>query len=228
LADYDNTNGDGEIGFGDVYLVDVPAELGFQYINIHLDYGLEKTDGWIKKGANATSEATGKNPAPAGLSINDNTAHTFNAYTDGVLIPGNTDTMYNLNEFKQIRGFGGLVKYSGSLDPVRGAQVELRDSKGHLLETMTTVGDGSYSSNYIHKGKAATYTLKLLSTGETKSVTVGGQVKFGEGDFLISPLFATDLATTADWTGELLNHAMLDPAVNAAIDAVFRSEPEGE
>lgn len=185
LGDYTDTNGDGVVGFGDVYLVEVPAELGFQYINIHLDYGLEKTDGWLMRGANATSDGTGRNPAPAGLSINDNTAHTFKAYADGVLIPGSTDTVRNLNEFKQIRGFGGLVQYAGSLDGVVGAQVQLIGSNGSVIETMTTDGDGWYLSNYVHRGRTASYTLKLVSTGETIVVSVGGNVKFGEGNFLV-------------------------------------------
>jgi uncharacterized repeat protein (TIGR01451 family) len=185
LGDYTDTNGDGKTGFGDVYLVEVPAELGFQYTNIHLDYGLEKTDGWLRKGANATSDGTGKNPAPVGVSIVDNTAHTFKAYADGTLIPSSTDTVYNLNEFKQIRGFGGLVQAAGSLDPVVGAEVQLIGPGGTLIETMTTDSDGWYLSDYRHKGKAAEYTLKLVSTGEEIVTTVGGKDKFGEGNFLL-------------------------------------------
>ena len=58
--------------------VDVPAEEGFQYVNIHLDYGLEKSNGWIKKGANAVNDPL-INPNFTGISIIDNTAHTFKA-----------------------------------------------------------------------------------------------------------------------------------------------------
>jgi uncharacterized repeat protein (TIGR01451 family) len=184
LADYTDTNGDGEVGFGDVYLIDVPAELGFQYINIHLDYGLEKTKDWEKKGANVTNDGL-NDPSLTDITINDNTDHTFNAYADGVLIPGSTDTVYNLNEFKQIRGFGGLVQYAGSLSPVVGAEVHLIGTDGNVIETMTTDSDGWYLSEYTHKGKAADYTLKLVSTGEETVVHVGGKVKFGEGNFLV-------------------------------------------
>ncbi|HEY1409950.1 MAG TPA: hypothetical protein VF434_13490, partial [Promineifilum sp.] len=195
LASYTDTNGDGMVGFGDVVLVDVPAEEGFQYVNIHLDYGLEKSNGWIKKGANAVNDPL-INPNFTGISIIDNTAHTFKAYVDGVLLAGSTDTIYNLNEFKQIRGFGGTVQYWNgvSFEPLAGAQVQLIGPGGNVIETMTTDGDGWYLSNYQHKGKAATYTLRLLAgvapsgpygQQQVTGILVGGSVKFGEGNFLI-------------------------------------------
>jgi uncharacterized repeat protein (TIGR01451 family) len=196
LADYTDTNGDGKIGFGDTYSVHVPAELGFQYINIHLDYGLEKTDGWLKKGDNAVSDGTGKNPAPEGLTIVDNTAYTFNAYADSSLITDSTDTICNQNEYKQIRGFGGLVYYFDGTEyiPLAGAEVELVAQDGTVLETMTTDADGWYLSEYIHKGKTTTYTLRLkagtaptgpYSQQTVTGIVVGGSVKFGEGSFWI-------------------------------------------
>jgi hypothetical protein len=207
LGDYTDTNDDGVIGYGDVYVVEVPAELDFQYVNIHLDYGLEKTDGWIRKGANVSNDPL-INPDPLldGVSIVDNTPHTFQAYADDVLIDDSTDTVYNLNEFKQIRGFGGLVYYwtGNIIDGEReyigleGAQVQLIGPDGTVLETMTTDSDGWYLSDYIHKGKAATYTLRLLAgtdpngtsypQQEVLDVLVGGRIKFGEGNFWIPPL----------------------------------------
>ena len=108
LGSYTDTNTDGKVGYGDVYRVEVPAKLGFQYVNIHLDYGLEKTNGWIKKGSNVTNNPT-IYPALNGVAIVDNTPHTFQAKVNGFLLGGSSDTVYNLNEFKQIRGFGGLV-----------------------------------------------------------------------------------------------------------------------
>ncbi len=48
---------------------------------------------------------------------------------------------------------------------------------------MTTDADGWYLSDYIHKGKVATYTLRLVETREEFQAEVGGKVKFGEGNF---------------------------------------------
>ncbi len=84
--------------------VSVPATAGFQYVNIHLDYGLEKTDGWVKQGGNAQTDQV---KYPGRVDIRDLTAHTFKAYANSVLIAGSTDTVYNQNNFKQVRGFGG-------------------------------------------------------------------------------------------------------------------------
>ena len=203
LGSYTDTNTDGKVGYGDVYRVEVPAKLGFQYVNIHLDYGLEKTNGWIKKGSNVTNNPT-IYPALTGVAIVDNTPHKFQAKVNGALLNGSADTVYNLNEFKQIRGFGGLVYVkTGTIDgqPVyvalQGAKVGLVGPTGSVLETMTTDGDGWYLSNYIHKGKEAKYTLRLLAgtylgnpypQQEITGIAVGGSAKYGEGIFYISPL----------------------------------------
>jgi hypothetical protein len=187
LGDYTDTNGDGAVGYGDVYKVQVPAELGFQYVNIHLDYGLEKTDGWIRKGGNVKNDPT-INPDLAGQSIEDDTAHTFSAYADGGLIDGSRDTIYNLNEFKQVRGFGGLVQEWNEVlaeyEPVEGVVVVLLGPQG-LIETMVTDGDGWFLSEYTHKGKETTYTLFLPAFSLYKEVTVGKSVKYGDGTFKI-------------------------------------------
>jgi uncharacterized repeat protein (TIGR01451 family) len=193
LSSYSDTNNDGKVGFGDMVRVNVPAAVGFQYINIHLDYGLEKTDRWIKQGSNANTDTT---IYPTRPNIKDLTPHTFKAYVNAALpsnlISGSTDTVYNQNEFKQVRGFGGLVyQWNDGLNdyiPVPGAKVRLYKGT-NLLETMTTDNDGWYLSNYVHKGKAATYKLALLDANgniiKTIQVTAGGSLKFGEGIFYI-------------------------------------------
>jgi hypothetical protein len=190
LGNYTDTNGNGSIGFGDVYRVNVPAALGFQYINIHLDYGLEKTDGWIKQGSNAVDNP---NLAPVRPNIINLTPYTFRAYADNVLIPGSTDTIYNENEFKQVRGFGGLVYlWDGAMYmPIPAATVKLYKgtsiTPANFIETMTTDNDGWYLSNYVHRGKAATYTLVFIYASQTRKITVtaGGSLKFGEGLFYV-------------------------------------------
>ena len=194
-ASYTDTNGDGVVGYGDVAPVDVPAELGFQYVNIHLDYGLEKTRDWEKAGADALNGGA-SDPSLAGVSINDDTAHVFNASADGILIPGSSDPDYNFNEFKQIRGFGGLVYLATAQDgaepvhaPLAGARVRLSGYRNKAIETMTTDSDGWYLSQYVHRGKRTFYTLQLLDEGgnviQSRRVVVGANVKFGEVSFVI-------------------------------------------
>jgi hypothetical protein len=112
LGDYTDTNMDGMVGFGDVYLVDVPAEDGFQYINIHLDYGLEKTTDWQRMGDDAVNDGL-TFPSLAGIAINDNTVHAFRAYADGTLIPGSGDAVNNVNEFKQVAPIVGDANHDG-------------------------------------------------------------------------------------------------------------------
>jgi uncharacterized repeat protein (TIGR01451 family) len=181
-----------------VTLTGLPTS-GFMYINIHLDYGLEKLNGWVKNGSNANYNLT-INPTMPKVNIVNNTQHTFTSS-----IPNSTDSIYNANEFKRVKGFGGLVTIkTGTIGGVNqfngleGAKVELW--KGTTkLETMTTDVNGWYLSAYVHKGTAATYTVKVISnTGhvgittytyptQTKSVSAGGSLKFGEGTFQIVP-----------------------------------------
>jgi hypothetical protein len=58
---------------------------------------------------------------------------------------------------------------------------------------MTTDIDGWYLSNYVHRGKAASYTLVFVYSGQTRKITVtaGGSLKFGEGNFHVGGLLNT-------------------------------------
>ena len=169
------------------------------YINIHLDYGLEKLSGWVKNGSTATYNTT-INPSIPRVNIVNNTQHTFTSS-----IPNSTDAIFNTNEFKRVKGFGGLVKIkTGTVggvdqyDGLEGATVQLWKGT-QLIETITTDVNGWYLSNYIHNGKAATYTVKVIAnTGhvgvmtfiyptQSQSVSAGGSLKFGEGNFQITP-----------------------------------------
>jgi hypothetical protein len=134
------------------------------------------------------------------VNILNNRQHSFTSS-----IPGSTDSIYNTNEFKRVKGFGGLVMVkTGTVGGVTqwggllGATVELW--KGSTkIETMTTDVNGWYLSTYVHGGKEATYTVKVIANSGTfegrtfrystqsKSVTAGGSVKFGEGNFDIVP-----------------------------------------
>ena len=175
-----------------VTLTGLPTS-GFMYINIHLDYGLEKLNGWVKDGSNANYNLT-INPTIPRVNIINNTQHTFNSS-----IPGSEDTISNTNEFKQVRGAGGMVyiwdPVLGEYVPRQGSQVRLYKgttlTPAYLLETMNNDADGWYLSVYTHKGKAATYTLKLLVNGKLIRTIMGGSDKFGEGIFYIGGSLAT-------------------------------------
>ncbi len=173
---------------------------GFMYINIHLDYGLEKLNGWVKDKNNALYNLT-INPTMPKVNILNNTTHTFTSS-----IQNSTDAIANTNEFKRVKGFGGLVMYKvGAVngvpvyEPVVGAQIKLYSPTGQYIETMTADVNGWYLSTFVPGGKSATYTLVLVAdsgkvlgvakvyASQTKSVTVGGSLKFGEGNFTIVP-----------------------------------------
>jgi uncharacterized repeat protein (TIGR01451 family) len=182
-----------------VTLTGLPTS-GFMYINIHLDYDLKKFNGWVKSGSNANYNLT-INPTMPKVNIVNNTQHTFTSS-----IANSTDSIFNTNSFKTVKGFGGMVKVKTKIvdgvavyEGLAGAKVELRDSTGKLLETMTTDVNGWYLSAYIPSGKSATFTVKLIAnsgnvggvvyvyTSASKSVTTGGANKFGEGAFDVIP-----------------------------------------
>jgi hypothetical protein len=156
-------------------------------------------NGWVKSGANAMYNTT-INPSMPKVNIVNNTKHTFNSS-----IPNSADSIYNVNEFKRVKGFGGLVMYqTGTLDgvpvyePIVGAQIKLYNPSNQLVETMTADVNGWYLSSFV-PNKSATYKVVLMAnsgkvlgvtktyTEKSKSVLVGGSVKFGEGTFTIVP-----------------------------------------
>jgi hypothetical protein len=230
LGDYTDSNYDGVIGYGDTYTLEVDvADLndGFVYLNVHLDYGLEKTDGWRSSGAEAINDPA-INSALDGVDIFNLTDHTFNSS-----IAGSEDTVENVNVFKDPRGFGGLVvelddndtpaDTSDDLDwGVAGATVELYKANGTtLLDTATTDENGWYfMENFNHKGKQADYVVKLLVSDGTQTsgddghlvtyveaeliTTVGRGDKFGEGYFVVTDTDTSDLHLTGDSTNSTL------------------------
>jgi uncharacterized repeat protein (TIGR01451 family) len=161
---------------GDFYTITIEGlpEGEFVYVNIHLDYGLKKTYGWQKGNDDALAD---ENAYP---DILDGTTYTFNSPD----ITGSEDSIENINTFKRIKGFGGMVVDSDG-DGVAGEQIQLLGPDGSLIETMTTDENGWFWSEYVHKGKTADY--KLVWNGEEVQVTVGGKVKFGGAYFTTTP-----------------------------------------
>ncbi len=184
LSDFTDTNGDGSVGYGDFYTVAMEATGEFQYLTLHLDHGLKGTKGWSQSDDDAFNEPE-INPDLAGIHVLDGTDHGFVSVIDEGDVAHATAT--NRNEFKNVKGFGGLV--SEADEPVSGAALELRAADGSLLETMVTDVHGWYLSEYVHNGKTADYTLILLDDGGApvaeQGVTVGKSIKFGEADFIL-------------------------------------------
>jgi hypothetical protein len=157
-------------------ITDLPED-DFIYVTIHLDFGLKKTNSWVKgKNSDALSDPDFNPNYP---DILNETEFIF----DSSIVDSN-DSIINSNSFKNLKGFGGLVldEFGGG---VQGEEVSLYDSEGVLIETMITDENGWYWSDYRHKGKTADYTLEW--NGESITVTVGGKIKFGEGIFPITP-----------------------------------------
>lgn len=155
-------------------------ESGFLFVTIHLDLGLEGTTGW-KKGKQDAALYDRTNFDPDYPDIPDGSEFEFESPD----IPGSSFSIINDNLFKNLKGFGGMVT-DGVSCGISGLSVLLSSSEGKVLETMVTDANGWYFSRYVHKGKAADYSLKLLSTGEIILLhDIGGAVKYGEGNFII-------------------------------------------
>jgi len=236
LNQYTDTNGDGKIGYGDNYTMTVNLDQlpdGFVYLNAHFDYGLEKENGWKRSGENALNDPV-INPGLSGVNIMEPTSHVFSSS-----IIGSTDSIANNNEFKNPKGFGGLVEikvsdvnndgdYLDSVDvteAVVGAKVELWNGTGTTkLDTAYTDINGWYfMPNFIHKGSIATYQVKLVAdtnatdnvtyAGETKSTIVGKGDKFGEGYFQV-----VDTTGGPGYTALVLDG---DPLLNSHAPTLF-------
>lgn len=182
LDDFTDTNGDGQAGPGDFYplTVDGLASGQFTFINLHLDYGLEKTDGWKKKGDDAVNDPA-VNPDLSGVTI----PHLFD-YEFASSITNSGDTVAGYNNFKRIRGVGGFVRYQTTGDPANGVTVEIFTPGGTPLDSAVTDQDGwYYFTNFQHKGKQTSYTVAVDS--ETETVTLGGKTKYQRVDFTITP-----------------------------------------
>jgi hypothetical protein len=255
LGAYTDTNGDGIIGVGDTYELTVNVDQlqdGFVALNIHLDYDLEGTKGWLRSGEDVLNDpdvittVDGQEVLGDILNLADYTFSASTTDSSGVEadLAGSTDTVQNSNEFKNIKGIGGLVLDQND-DGIVGAQVQVVETANPnvVLETMTTDENGWYLSEYVHKGKATSYTVKLLdqdgSTVLDETLVnvdtddpgiVGRNIKFGEGNFSVVvdemtgvwsvplPLQVAEGANSGDQSGADLSQAMLAPVVAAAVD----------
>ena len=124
--------------------VEVPA--GFSYINIHLDYGLKKTTGYLKGDSSFCSYYNATNS----ILIPGCNSYTFSN--------GGTHVVESVNVFKKNPGTAGQVTLN--FEPVEGAEIQLWSTK--MIGSAFTDEDGWYQILYKHTGKAQTFTLKYL------------------------------------------------------------------
>ena len=96
------------------------------------------------------------------------------SFTDGTVTP--SETVESYNDFKKDPGIGGLVLQSGTGQPIENAAVEIWQGT-KKMGSASTDADGWYMWSYKYTGKAATFTVKLLSgpgvpSGQTQTVTL--------------------------------------------------------
>jgi hypothetical protein len=173
--------------------VTVP-DTGFVYVNLHLDYGLEKTDNWLMKpGQVADSQA---NP-DLGTFV-DFAKYAFSHLVDGS--QAGQDTIASDNIFKRIVGIGGFV-FDEQLSPdeVAGALVRVLDASGIELWHGQTDDNGWMYANFKAPGKAGAYTVQAYAdTGgdgvfdegadaiiDQEVVLLGGNTKYAQVDLFL-------------------------------------------
>jgi hypothetical protein len=144
---------------------------GFLYVAVHLDYGLKGTTGYIPDADNDALDAT-DGVTVLIPNLDDYTFSVSGSQTD-------SQTIQNVNNFKKIPGFGGLVMEG--VNPVAGATMNI-SLNGAFLGTATTDDDGWYMYIYKYTGKSAPYTVEWHGSGLSKSGTLRAN-RFAEVNF---------------------------------------------
>lgn len=130
-----------------------PTYEGFLYINVHFDYGLKGTGGYDL----LAETEEGPYHAVAKSSIYDGTEYSFRSATPfGIL---DSESVYNINVFKKIRGFIGLVTDDDDKG-LEGYNIRIT-LDGVTVGTAVTDEDGFYGYIYKHTGKPTDYTVQL-------------------------------------------------------------------
>ena len=163
--------------FGGLVTVTVTGTIpdtGLFYTTVHLNYGLKKTVGYtpiIDLGAQSADHTI--------LNLADYDFAVMGDLTD-------TQTVQNLNVFKNDPGFTGIVTNINNDNPVQGVTVEFYKPDGSYIGNTETDENGYFFYYYKHKGKAADYTVKLPDYGLEDVVTLKA-VKFTYSEFQIDP-----------------------------------------
>ncbi|NBQ69541.1 MAG: hypothetical protein EBU46_12230 [Nitrosomonadaceae bacterium] len=163
------------------------------YLNMHLDYGLEKQTGWSKSVDALGNENAVDNPNVAGVQPNilEKTNYEFSASINNLFQSNSVDSIFNDNVFKNLKGVGGFAHTAGTHDPIGGQNMILLDSKGAKVGLATTDADGWEFMTVSAPSKSASYTafwdqdkdgVKDV-TEPYQNITWGGPTKFVEVNF---------------------------------------------
>ena len=211
---YIDANNNNKQDVGDVYRLTInnvsTGDDGFIYLNLHLDYGLEKQSGWVKSSPSSGIDNALDNPNLASVlpDIRDNTAYTFSADVNGVDLNGSTDTIINDNIFKTIKGVGGLFQSDRSdtfLSPgldhtaVKGQHIYiLKASDNSVMGHAYTDADGWYFTQFLATGSKTDYKAvwdqdndndyleHLNQANHVKTFAMGGSAgKWAEASFTV-------------------------------------------
>jgi hypothetical protein len=186
---------------------------GMAYVAVHLDYGLEGTavdgnpgDRTVDRydrggldpqfGGSAALRDVPSSDETQELRIAECQPYAFEHSVAGLVRGG--DTVASTNAFKKIAGAFGLVARSADGSAVAGVALELLDGSGKVVRTAVSDEDGFYALPWSHKGKPASYTVRLLGgyglsraiqlksggwaevTFDVSTGTSSGQFGFGE------------------------------------------------
>jgi hypothetical protein len=156
----------------------VPAS-GLAYVTVHLSYGL--------RGQDFNKVSTGTSSGPVPVSCVTNPCAQWTANTSVIIgspqpytftVSGSmsaTNTVYSTNNFKKDPGFGGVLTYAATGNPIVGATIKIYDSNGNLIGITTTDQNGIYLFSYKYTGPQTTFTVVAMVSSklyQSTSVTM--------------------------------------------------------
>ena len=167
LDDYPN-------GFVTIIVEGEIPETGLFYLNIHLDYGLKKTLGYINADGDAVS---------ADERIDDDTDYDFtvSCNVEGTITDGD-DMVTNDNDFRKFRGIVVLVVDNVDTG-IPGQNIFLKEGTDELGSGMTDA-NGLVFIEFKHKGKAASYDVVWENAPETTPIQLSGKMPYAFVEFM--------------------------------------------
>ena len=230
-----DANDSGVNDVGDYYQLTVSGvnvdDDGFIYLNVHLDYGLEKETGWNKSSPESgVDNAVDNNSVPGDQPpIDDGHSYDFSAEVDGSPLVGSEDSIINDNQFKNIKGAGGMMHSVDGSDPnadqtALAGQHVLVYKDGDFMGDAWSDDDGWYYAEFMATGKQTGYTFVWDPMGDTNGndpnssgaddyvvddVQMGGKAgKWAEVDFTVHDPVADDI-----FGPEIASHGDVDVSI---------------